>query len=303
MRIEISQRLRPFTHRPGMTSLLPGTGEKIAVYPTMIKDQCLPVSGPVNGFTHQLDLEKGCICIYGHAKEGFFRDCVPPHPSLPIVDRLFLGVDKAQDWDLIHRRADPAEYLPFWYRLGQMVPNHQATTGTAVFLQEWRQHIQAKDRIAVLDPVKNLFSCGFEGILTPRLEDTDHHGFALPPIQSKDNPLALLSEGAKLIRELFVSTNEQELHLLPVLPPEFHCGRLVGTATGPLTLSLEWSKKLIRRMIITTEIAGEWALQFQNPLQSFRLRHSPGDRGHRVECGSFLTLEPGVEYLFDCFEK
>ena len=137
--------------------------------------------------------------------------------------------------------------------------------------------------------------------LTPRLEDTDYHGFTLPPIQAADNPLALLSEGANLIRELFVSTREQELHLLPVLPPEFHCGRLVGTALGPLTLSLEWSKKLMRRMILTTETIGEWTLQFQKPLQSFRLRHSPRDRGQRLQCGSWLTFEPGVEYLLDRF--
>ena len=73
MHIEISQRLRPFTHRPGMASILPGTGERVVVYPTMVGGQYLPISGPVKGFTHQLDLEKGCLSVYGHAKEGFFR--------------------------------------------------------------------------------------------------------------------------------------------------------------------------------------------------------------------------------------
>ncbi len=303
MRIEISQRLRPFTHLPGMASIMPGTGERVVVYPTLIGGQTLPITGPITGFTHQMDLEKNCLWVFGHAREGYFRRQIPSMVSSPILDRLFLGVDKAQDWDLVKRRANPAEYLPFWYRLGQMVPSSQATGGTAQFLQEWREQLEAGDRIAILEPIQNLFSCGFDGILAPRLEDTDHRGFALPPLQAGDNPLARLSQGATLIRDMIDSVQDQTLHLLPVLPPEFHCGRLVGTALGNLTVSLEWSKKLLRRMILTSEVAGEWNLQFQKNLRSFRLRHSESERGTRLSCDSWLTLEPDVVYLLDRFEK
>ncbi len=303
MRIDIAQRLRPFTHLPGTPSIMPGTGKRIVVYPTMVDQQPLPITGPVQGFTHQLDLERGCVWIFGHAKSGYFRQRISSMPSLPVVERLYLGVDKTQDWELVRRRADPAEYLPFWYRLGQMVPPSEATGGTARFLHEWRQAIQSKDRQAVLEPVRNLFLCGFEGLLAPRLQDTDYNGFALGLPEPTDNPLALLSQGAWLIREMLVSVGEQNLHFLPVLPPEFSNGRLIKTPLGPLTISLEWSKKLLRRLILTTQTVGEWNLQFQTSLRSFRLRHSESDRGERLTCDSWLTLEPGIEYLLDRFEK
>ena len=221
MRIEIAQRLRPFTHRPATVSIMPGTGERMMVYPTQINHEPLPVHGPVKGFTHQIDMEKGALLVFGHAKDGYFQRKILSSTSLPPVDRLFLGVDKAQDWELIRRRADPAEYLPFWYRLGQMVPSSDAVRGTARFLQEWRRCLQTTDREGILEPIRNLFLAGFDGILAPRLIDSDHHGFGLDEPEATDNPLALLSQGAQLIRQLFVSTGEQTLHLLPVLPPEF----------------------------------------------------------------------------------
>lgn len=71
-----AKSLRPFTHVPGETCLLPGTTVQVTAYPTKIVLDDSPISlaltGPVEDFTLMQDLTRRFVRIFGRAKEGYF---------------------------------------------------------------------------------------------------------------------------------------------------------------------------------------------------------------------------------------
>lgn len=83
MKIEIVDRLAPFSHRPGSEVMIPGTFFKAQVFPCALKVVCLKTGesrflswnaeGPVFPFTVEQDLDKRVLYIYGQAKQGYFR--------------------------------------------------------------------------------------------------------------------------------------------------------------------------------------------------------------------------------------
>jgi hypothetical protein len=85
MLIEISQRLSPFSHKPGNFFLVPGSSLQVQVFPTKLFFTDLSVSenasftvdvdlqGPHKDFTVEQNLEKGEISVFSHTKEGFVR--------------------------------------------------------------------------------------------------------------------------------------------------------------------------------------------------------------------------------------
>lgn len=326
MRITIAQRLKPFVHVPGQMCVLPGTLLAVRAFPTLaiVYDisgaECVEVGrhvwhaqGPVKDFTVQQDLEKGCIRVWGHAQNGFFRyrlAKVGKKYSLFIEkapdqfgdgisvaeeevgispERLFLGVDKQQDWTDVKRRQSPAEIYPFWLKLGSMTPDSVLVNGgTAALLQQ--------------NTLSSLLSAGFEGLLFPRLEDTDHQGYDLPPLEERASPAVLLSEGAKLIRSLFFQQDGQELRVLPAIPHEFHSGRFIHVACDGGELDLEWRSRKLRRMVFRCNKTGEYLFVFPPKLKTFRLREIEHTRGVMCTCHALQSLVAGKTYFFDLFE-
>ena len=374
MRIQIAERLKPFTHVPGEFCLLPRTTYRCKIFPAFIKienlvtmapeyilELQLNIKGPVRDFTVVQDLEKGSIQVWGHAQQGYFRYSLYPHLKSPsqaalflhiekspsegiyfneilcrtgdilalsknqvkksesdalpapsehlsvlFPERLSLGNHKAQDWTLVHRRQDLGEIMPIWLKLGESIPYALSSLqrlGTAALLETCHELILREDRLAVLQGFNNLFLVGFEGVLSPRLLDTQHQGFSLPPVMNTSDlsPLVLLYEGARLIRSLFVQSRDKEIVILPVLPVEFHCGRLLNVQCGDIaTLDMEWSKKKIRRMIIQAKTEGECKFSFKD-VKSFRLKKHRHHPGSRIACGQLLSLEKNQVYFLDNF--
>ncbi len=227
------------------------------------------------------------------------------HLSVFKTERLSLGYHKAQDWTMMRRRGDLGEIMPLWFRLGGGLscPSDPILGGTAALLRNCRQAILEEDRLNILKAFMAVFLAGFEGVLSPRLTDTQYQGFHLPQLErlSGLSPLVLLSEGARLIRSLFVQAQDNKIAILPVLPVEFHCGRLVGVnCRGLNDLAMEWSKKTIRRVSFRSTDEGKILFAFKN-VNSFRLRHNKSDRGKRISCGEFLFLEKNSEYFMDNF--
>jgi hypothetical protein len=362
MHIEIAERLRPFSHRPGTSFLLPGTTLTIEIFPAFIriKDLSLPlpkllkevhleVQGPVADFTALLDLERGEIRVFGESAKGYFRYRLhtqdqqvilsiekAPHSLLPegqqspmvlcqnlnVVDiktktkvtkpqqfeRLSLGSHRKQDWELVQRRASWETIFPIWHRLGQMTPAAfvPSTTGTALLLEQCQQAIEAHAPEKILKTFRSLFLAGFEGVLSPRLVDTDFHGIIREDSQDsalQGSPLTLITEGAKLIRFLFVQEKEEgAVHLLPELPPEFHCGRFLNVECGKQgVLNMEWTKKAMRMM--TFAALEKQRVRFLFGQKECRLRHSYEDRGVKYISGTEIEIEPGLRYWFDSFKR
>lgn len=320
MQIKIAERLRPYSHIPGTYCILPGSSRRLQVFPAfirvhdlagphpkLIEETALDIQGPVKDFTVLQDLEKGIIKVWGHAAKGFFRNeyAVPSPSNSPSIDRLSLGWHKAQDWSAMQERKAMEEIFPIWFRLGQNTPHYPSKpAGTIFLLEKCRQIIQERKTTEIIQAFRNLFLCGFEGMLSPRLKDEQHQGFELPPLDTEASPLFLLSEGAKLIRSLFFKQNEQSISILPALPPEFHCGRLVNVSCAGLgILDMEWSKKTIRRMIFHAHRDSEIVFVFRANLKKFRLRENAYDQGRWTACDEQIKIQSGNTYFLDNFQR
>lgn len=86
MRISIAERLKPFTHVMGTSTILPGWGCLVQIFPCLIRlhhlkgslpvlldEFSLDLKGPVQQFTVCNDLEKGRMTLSGITAEGWMR--------------------------------------------------------------------------------------------------------------------------------------------------------------------------------------------------------------------------------------
>lgn len=332
MLIPIKERLRPYTHLPGTICPLPGSLILVHVYPTKLifedtesgkrQEMDLPIQGPVKGFTVQLDSEGEKLSVWGHAQQGYFnyqlsydssahkmyfyvaRDPAKflQNLSLPAFlspgklqkarsfrSRLSFGNHKSQDWELVSRRLALEEILPHWHRLGQLFPEVARASQLCN---------------TPLEELRALFQVGFRGILAPQKADTLHQGIAFQT--PEESPFSLLTGGAHLIERAVVSWDEKagKLHLLAGLLPEFHCGRLVDCyVEGVGKIDLEWSKKTLRRLVITSTDTRTLSLDPKGYLKRCRLRLGRHDKGRIIQLDEPLTLKQDHVYWFDRFER
>ena len=367
MRILVAERLRPFCHLPGTTTILPGCGYQVQIFPCLIRiyhlhkslpllltELSLDLKGPIQQFSVHNDLEKGKVIVSGKTATGWmryylvsalqgegFRLFVEHAPEsgfsiqaeencfvlrdkewfdfgntsssfipyqVPACDRLSLGSHKAQDWELIKRRFDLKEILPLMHRLGQLIPVTpipHTCEGTLSLLEDCRQSLISERPEKGEERWRHFLLGCWNGMLVPQLEDNHYQGLIpVKPLASLDiSPLVILSEGARLIRTLFVQQDKEYLSILPYLLPSLSCGRLLNV---PLEdegmLSLEWTKKTIRRLILYTGQKQEWILKFHSHMRSYRLRQRESDKGERKNDQAKLFLEKNCHYLFDNFK-
>lgn len=336
MRIKIAQRYHPFSHLPGIKCVLPGTPYRLQIFPALIKawdlsgsaiKECgeIPIAfeGPVDDFTVQADLEKGNITVSGKTVKGYgryhlemslegIRLAPEKGPALPQIlplrgmqmrtppgsERLSLGCHKAQNWDLARHREDLAEIFPIWLKLGQMTPHPGSVSFTEPSLLALCENPDDPCRAFL-----NLYKAGFEGIMSPRSVDEQFQGFPLPPLPHHESSLALLAQGAALIRKLFFIQKENIFAILPHLPYQFHCGRMTGINAGNYgTIDVEWSKKQARRLIFEASAIGEVRFIFQTELKTMRLMSNSHPKGIRIASSSIIDIRPGERYLLDRFE-
>lgn len=322
MKIKIAERLKPFSHQPGTRLVLPFCGTRIEVFPTLVragdKDYPLSLTGPVKEFTVQLDLEKGCVWLWGFYQEGYHRFCLwseqgklqisqvrgshkETAPALPKVnhERLSLGSHKKQDWCLVSRRRDLKEIIPHWLKLAQFLPKVEThEQGTVGLL-----HQIPMDKNTVYDDLCRLFQLGFDGLLHPLLEDYLYQGVQVPSVKGDPSPLALIVQGAQKIRGLFIEQGDT-ISILPCLPPQFHCGRFISIDLGQAgKLDIEWSKKMIRQMIFFSAVDQQQTFTFQKMVKNFRLREFSTDQGKIVPAGESCLFKSQTVYYFDRFQK
>ncbi len=226
------------------------------------------------------------------------------HRALP--EKMHFGSSKQQDWPLVKRRLSLDEILPIWFELGKHIPKHPLLdVGTSRYLKSSYELADQKNRDLIGRSFLQLFKVGFEGILSPRLIDNEYQGVQEEDeIPKEASPLLLLGEGSRLIRKLLIEKTEEHLEILPCLPKEIHSGRFVDIGCGNgLTVDLEWSKKLIRRMTLRPKEDQALTLSFQKPIESFRLRIGRKGKGKIVPVGTPLELKKDTLYILDRFQK
>lgn len=322
--IEIAQRLRPFSHVPGILCQIPGSELYVESFPTLfriwdfqgslVKEIPFSTDHPLERFTVMQNLERNCVTIWSDAYHFHLlpngESVFSKNPKTPLSssqERLALGCHKKQEWEAIKKRLDFREIFPLWFSLGnayKLPPRVGPDSGMFALLKECQEAITQHRPELIVPAFKKLFLAGFKGLFVPRLQDDDFQGL-LPSHseRSVDSPLYLLTEGSKLIRSLFISSSENEVFILPNLPPEFFAGRMTKIDIRFGKLDLEWTKKMVRRMIFRGTSDGEIHFHFPSSLKSFRLKRSREDRGRLCLCGEPLEIKAGSLYLLDQFQK
>ncbi len=291
--------MKPFCHLPGTACVIPQTTTQVQAFPTLLRftdlssgktwDEKLPWKGPVEGFTLELDLDKGCLQVFGKTAEGFRRHVIKDCWTSAPVEKLSLGKHTKLDWELVTRRMNMEEMVPILFLLGQTVQDASAKSPILELLK-------FDDKVEVTHQLQLFFKAGFQGILTPRLTDGDFQGIVTEgPVEG--SPLALLRSGYEAVRALlFIEDNG--FSFLPNLPPEFHAGHLqVRTHAGDL-VSMEWSKKLLKNVLIKPAMTREIPLTFQKSLHSFRV-----NKKSKHDVKKPLSLIEGQTVFLDRFEK
>ncbi len=104
MKITIAERLKPFSHLPGSSCVIPWSSFKVQAFPALLifenlitfekQEYRLNWKGPVLDFTLELDLEKGVVWVYGKTQEGHRRICIEMREDgiLSIKNWLFLAL-------------------------------------------------------------------------------------------------------------------------------------------------------------------------------------------------------------------
>lgn len=307
MRIEIRNRLRPFSSTAGLFCLIPYTNWQAQIFPNRVffrdlssneqREEKLPIKGPISKWLVMMDMERGSITISGKDCQGYFQHNLEKlfpflrSHSLPLSKkRLFLGVSKKQDWDLVLKRCDMAEIFPFWLRLCDLIP-YASLSGEQI----------GTEALVEQDSLEILFRTAFRGILCPSFQDHHYLG-AIEDVNVKTqaSPLGILHEGGRLIESLFWLQEGSTWHILPKLWPMFHAGRFIQLQSqeGDL-IDLEWSKKKIKKMIIRPASSKEVTLRLQRGIHQFRVRNNPKSRGD--VSGKLLKLEKGKILYLDRF--
>ncbi len=340
MRIDIALRLKPFSHLPGTICVIPGTDVRVRVFPSRFylfqadgafHEERIDIQGPVRGFTVEVDLEKQQTSVFGSDKRGFFHYYLKaskngfiqqvfdkgPSKILPIKslgqvvlyeEKLSLGIHKHQKWEAIRERCDLREIFPFWLQCGQNTPKHflsKESKGSLQLLRECEGLYSARERVFLKERLQHLVAVGFEGILNPRLHDPEYQGIISDEVvEDPCASLALLSQGAELIRNLFFVEMEGRWSILPCLLPQFVSGRFIKVKTmKEELLDIEWSNGVLRRLKITPTNTRRIELILPKELKGFRLRENMAEKGSMCHSTASLFLEEGKPLFLDRFQK
>lgn len=332
--IKIANRFKPFSHTPGVVCCIPKSSVIVEAFPTLIKfsgEHChfevkLFLTGPVKDFTQIQDLEKDCVLVFGHAKEGYFSFQITHvgdkilfkvlrGPDIKVAlngqeallkkgsllelnagsssfishskERLSLGVSKKLDWDLVWRRKDLAEVLPVLFQLGQKITSKGGVRSDLSFSE-----------------LERMVKAGLTGILVPCLGKSNHLGVDLSFLEKGQSVSTSLRSLYESIRSLFIQAkNAKEIAILPNLPEQFPSGRLKDVKMDGFVVDLEWTKRKLRRMSIQSSEDMVIRCIFPKELKRFRLKTTLVGRGETLSTDEEIFCKKDTRYFLDKFEK
>ncbi len=315
--LKITEKLRPFSHQPGTSCLVPGSDWIVRAFPAMLSVQGVEfpirVSGPVREFTIQMDLERNCVWLWGIALEGHFRfKLVADEIGLSLfIDRcpktgIEIGSHKLGRKEKILLMSGGHFHLPKKIErlsLGNWKAQDWDLVRRRNLVCEWVPVLYSlgqkvpdigevkRGPLDLIDQPTEFFHAAFTGILVPHLIDPLHQG--LFSENGQGNPLALLKAAFQKIRSALI----QHQQILPALPSDWVSGRVLGLQTHYGLLDFEWTKRTIRQMVLHAEKSDEAVFVFSKQVSSFRFN------GECVEQGKPLPIELGKKYTFDRFQK
>lgn len=213
----------------------------------------------------------------------------------PLRERLSFGCHKAQDVNLIWRRGDIREIIPIWFFISQ-----------SVFAKEI-QLTPPEDPIVLQKKLFDVAHIGFRSVFVPEIHCKELFGFEHPLRETPTSmsQIELLRSGFSFIKKQFIKEKGSSVQILPTLAPQFHSGRLVDSLTSKgHKVSLEWTKKSMRRLQIVPACDDELTFQFPKEITSCIQKSNKRDKKERyLRNGESATLRKGEPLLLDNFQK
>lgn len=308
-KIEIRERITPFSHQSGVECLVPLSDWVVQAYPAMLKvgSKEFPVAltGPVKEFTVQMDVERECVWIWGKAKEGHFR-----LKLLASGLGLSLFVDRAPTigisvgGQLLQKKE--TVLLATGGRIAEKLPIERLSLGNWK-AQDW-DLVRRRSDLAEIAPLlfllgqklpqvnapllshpEHFFLAALSGICAPKLQDAIDQG--LPPFVGE--PIGLIQSAYYTLRSYLIDG----LSILPKLPLDWDAGRILGLKTEFGTLDIEWTKGHMRRMIFSPSQSASLTFHFTKEISFCRCN------GTRLLNGGKFSYEQNKRYLFERFQK
>ncbi len=308
--IHIDEEYRYFTHLPGKESVIPLTKATAKVYPCRIEVTSgktavidLQISGPVRGFTHLLNMEKGRVEIFGTALEGYFHLFLTGRdgkiylkikrggPLGLIVDGRQMILNKGEEIELLEASTMPMKQLlekvSFGCSKKPLLENAVAKETKLYCLAQLIPQAPIVEMETVEPFLVDLFS--------PKTEDSLYRGFnAGAKMLDK---FSLYSSFFHKFRSMIILEKEGEIHLLQGKLP--HAGRALGLACDGCTIDLMWKKGKVVRMILFPSKNGTKKLIFSAKVSSFRIKGNPKEKGKILCVNDHLFLEQGRSLYID----
>ncbi|RDB31629.1 hypothetical protein [Candidatus Similichlamydia laticola] len=223
--------------------------------------------------------------------------CSTPLPASSFVKipKLSFGSSKKKCLDSFDQRTNPQELLPCLYALSCLLPHELEEGGIVCSASE--QNILSVDFVSV-------WRHHFSRTGVPSWKDQRFYG-TKPFFSGKGSPLKILFYFGRAILRSLVRVENGQLVLSPVLPSWFVSGRLRDLPCSFGFCSLMWSRRRLRRCVLTVMQDFVCNLVFPPGVKGFRSTRKGGGPGMCHVIGSELVtfaFQAGDVYCFDRFE-
>jgi len=217
---------------------------------------------------------------------------------------LFLGIHKKQDIDLIKNRENLLEILPFLFLFSQFFEDIQSKcVRKNCIVKELILKIHKKEKKDLEDQFLKVYKAHFFDAFIPRVNDEDFQNI-IQYVDAKDsNPLHILRKLFYVIKSTLVEANDKEATFLPALPVSVHSGKALNITFPIGSFDIEWSKKLIKKLIFRSVKDVKLKFNFQSKIKTYRLKTSVKEKGKTFKNKDFLYFEKDKIYFFDKFQK
>jgi len=218
---------------------------------------------------------------------------------------LFLGIHKKQDLDSINKREDLPEILPFLFLYSQFfkdIPTKKCLRENCL-VRELSEKIQNKKREKIEEQFIKIYKAHFSDAFIPRINDEDFQNI-IPKVDEKDaKPLHILRKLFYIIKSILIDQKLDEISILPAIAISFHSGKAININLPIGSFDIEWSKKLIKKLIFRPKKDVKLKLNFQSKIKTYRLRASIKQKGKFFKNRDLLFFEKNKIYYFDKFQK
>lgn len=305
--IHIREDYRYFTHLPGKESVIPLSKAVAKVYPCRIEVTAeltclieLKVTGPIDGFSHLLNIEKGRVEVFGTAKEGYFHlfltgkdgkiflKLYRGNALLIEVDGRAVTMSKGEEISLLTTETmampERREKVSFGCYKKPLLENGIALESKLYCLSQ----LFPKTPLETLEPILiDLFS--------PKLEDPYYRG--LPFQNNLSDKFSLFSSFFQKYRASILVEISDEIHLLRGKLP--HAGRALGLICDGFMIDILWKKGKVIKMILHPTYDSKKKFIFPNNAESFRVKGHPKEKGKVFPAKELLSLEQGKALYID----